>query len=83
LTERFALYRGRQPSERDSVFTWQTTGGFAPLLMSLSAVSTTVAPRSLQFLQEPELMAVVDGASLGLSLLSLDTFTVAKPSPFY
>ncbi|HKY39704.1 MAG TPA: hypothetical protein VJN18_27390 [Polyangiaceae bacterium] len=83
LTERFALYRGRQPSVRDSTFTWQTTGGFSPLIMSLANVSETVSPQSLQFLQEPELMAVVDGAGLGLSLLSLDTFSVVKPSPFY
>lgn len=83
LNERFALYRGRAPSVRDSVFTWQTTGGFTPLVMSLANVSVTTAPQSLQFLQEPELMAVVDGAGLGLSLLSLDTFTVVKPSPFY
>ncbi len=83
LTERFALYRGRVPTVRDSVFTWQTTGGFLPLVMSLLNVSETVSPQSLQFLQEPELMAGVDGAGLGLSLLSLDTFNVAKPSPFY
>lgn len=83
LTERFAVYRGREPSERDSVFSWQTTGGFSPLFMSLANVSTTVAPQTIQFLEQPELMAVVDGASLGLSLLSLDTLVVTKPSPFY
>jgi hypothetical protein len=83
LTERFALYRGRVPSERDAVFAWQTTGGFSALVMSLRNVSDNVAPRSIQFLQAPELMAVVDGAGLGLTLLSLDTFGVTKPSPFF
>jgi hypothetical protein len=83
LNERFALYRGRSPSVRDSVFTWQTTGGFTPLVMNLASVSPTTSPQSLQFLKEPELMAVVDGAGLGLSLLSLDTFAVVKPSPFF
>jgi len=34
-------------------------------------------------LQQPEQMAVVDGASQGLSLFSLDTFSVVAPSPFY
>jgi hypothetical protein len=82
LTERFALYRGRAPSKRDSTFTWQTSGGYRPLLMSLASVSNNTSPQSLQFLQEPELMAVVDGSGLGLSLFSLDTFTVTKPSPF-
>lgn len=83
LTERFALYRGRAESVRDSAFVWQTTGGFVPLVMSLAAVSTAVSPQSIQFLRQPEVMAVVDGSSLGLSLFSLDTFEVAKPSPFY
>jgi hypothetical protein len=83
LTERFALYRGRTESVRDSAFVWQTTGGFVPLVMSLAAVSTAVSPQSIQFLRQPEVMAVVDGSSLGLSLFSLDTFEVAKPSPFY
>jgi hypothetical protein len=85
LTERFALYRGREPSVRDSQFQWQTTGGFIPLVMSLSALSSAkaVSPQSIQFLRQPEVMAVVDGSSLGLSLFSLDTFEVAKPSPYY
>jgi hypothetical protein len=83
LNDRFALYRGRVPSVRDAAFTWQTTGGFAPLVMSLSAVSTIVSPQSIQFLRQPEQMAVVDGSSQGLSLFSLDTFSVVRPSPFY
>jgi hypothetical protein len=83
LTERFALYRGREPSVRDSSFVWQTTGGFVPLSMSLAAVSPVVSPQSIQFLKQPEVMAIVDGSSLGLSLFSLDTFDVSKPSPFF
>ena len=51
--------------------------------MSLSSVSNVVAPQSIQFLQQPEELAVVDGASQGLSLFSLDTFGLVKPSPFY
>lgn len=83
LTERFALYRGRQPSVRDAIFQWQTTGGFVPLVMSLASVSSAVSPQSIQFLRQPEVLAVVDGSSLGLSLFSLDTFEIAKPSPYY
>ena len=51
--------------------------------MSLGSLSTVVAPQSIQFLQQAEQMAVVDGASQGLSLFSLDTFGVVAPSPFY
>jgi hypothetical protein len=83
LNDRFALYRGRQPSVRDAVFTWQSTGGFTPEAMSLAAVSTVVSPQSMLYLPTPEEMAVVDGASQGLSLFSLDTFGVVSPSPFY
>jgi hypothetical protein len=83
ITERFALYRGRTESVRDAAFAWQTTGGYSPLVMSLAAISSTVSPQSIQFLQHPEVLAVVDGSSQGLSLFSLDTFVPVKPSPFY
>jgi hypothetical protein len=83
LNERFALYRGRLPTPPDTSFSWRTTGGFTPLVMSLASVNSVVAPQSIQFLRAPEQMAVVDGASQGLSLFSLDTFGIVKPSPFY
>lgn len=83
LTARFALYRGRVASVRDEAFVWQTSGGFAPLVMSLASISTAVSPQSIQYLPQAERIAVVDGASQGLSLFSLDTFAVVKPSPFY
>jgi hypothetical protein len=51
--------------------------------MSLVGQSNAVAPQSIQYLAQPEQLAVVDGASQGLSLLSLDTFGIVKPSPFY
>lgn len=82
LNDRFALYRGRLESVRDSAFTWQTTGGFTPLIMTLASPSSVVAPQSIQFLRQPEQLAIVDGASRGLSLFSLDTFSDAKSSPF-
>lgn len=83
LTERFALYRGRSASPRDAMFTWQTSGGFTSLIMSLNVVSSAVSPQSLQYLGQVEQLAVVDGATLGLTLFSLDSFGVVKPSPFY
>jgi hypothetical protein len=83
LTERFALYRGRAASQRDATFRWQTTGGFASLLISLKLQSTAVSPQSIQYLAQPEQLAVVDGATQGLTLFSLDTFSLVRPSPFY
>lgn len=83
LNERFALYRGRVDTPRDAMFTWQTTGGFVPLVMSLTTLSSAVSPQSIQYLGQVEQLAVVDGTTLGLTLFSLDTFSVVKPSPFY
>jgi hypothetical protein len=83
LNDRFAVYRGRAPSKPGSAFTWQTTGGFVPRVMSLASLSSVVSPQSILYLQQPEQMAVVDGSSQGLSLFSLDTFGIVKPSPFY
>jgi hypothetical protein len=36
----------------------------------------------MSYLSELGMLAVVDGASLGLSLLSLDSLGVVEPSPF-
>lgn len=83
LNSRFAVYRGRAPSVRDSVFSWQTSGGFTPLVVNMANVSVVVSPQTLQFVSQLERMAVVDGASLGLSLIDFDAFVVAKPSPFF
>ncbi|HVY27777.1 MAG TPA: hypothetical protein VHB79_14580 [Polyangiaceae bacterium] len=83
LNERFALYRGRVETPPDATFTWQTTGGFTPLIMSMGQLSSSVSPQSIQYLGPLEDLAVVDGTNLGLTLFSLDTFSVVKPSPFY
>lgn len=83
LNERFALYRGRAPSPRDATFTWQVTSGFVPLVMSMTSLSSAVSPQSIQYLGQVEQLAIVDGTTLGLTLFSLDTFSVVKPSPFY
>jgi hypothetical protein len=90
LTARFALYRGRcsegpdcQPSVRGMVFRWQTSGGFIPLTLSLTSESGAVLPQSLSFLPELDGLAVVDGASLGLSIFSLNTLGIVRPSPFF
>jgi len=83
LNERFALYRGRVESVRDAAFSFATTGGFTPLVMNLASISTNVSPQQIQYLRQAEQLAIVDGSSQGLSMFSLDTFTVVAPSPFY
>ena len=83
LTARFIVYRGKQPSTRGMSFSWQTTGGFAPLSMSLATQSSAVNPQSISYLPELGYVAVVDGSNLGLSLFDLNSLGVVAPSPFF
>jgi hypothetical protein len=83
LTARFALYRGLSPSVRGMRFSWETTGGFRALVSSIASVSPAVLPQHVQYVPELQRIAVVDGASLGLSLISLDSLRVERPWPVY
>lgn len=78
LTHRFAIYRGNQPSVRDTRFTWQVTGGFSALSANLTAQTAAVSPQSLQFVPQLGQLAVVDGAAEGLVLVSLDSVAVSR-----
>lgn len=83
LTSRFAVYRKGQESTRGMAFSWQTTGGFTPLTMSLVSQTNQVMPQSMNYLSEYGYVAVVDSQSLGLVLFNLDSLGVVSPSPFY
>lgn len=78
LTHRFAVYRGSAASKRDMMFSWTVTGGFTPLAANLTAQSRAVSPQSLSFVPQIGQLAVVDGASEGLVLISLDSVSVAR-----
>ena len=83
LLARFAIYRGRSPSVRGMTFSWQTAGGFLPLVGALTAASSNVMPQHLAYLPELQSIALVDAASLGLSLMSLDTLRINTDWPVY
>jgi hypothetical protein len=85
LVARFAVYRGRTPSVRGMTFSWQTAGGFVPLVAALTATSSAVMPQHLTYVPELQSMAVVDAAQygLGLSLLSLDTLRINPEWPVF
>jgi hypothetical protein len=83
LTARFALYRGLSPSVRGMRFSWETTGGFRALVSSIASVSPAVMPQHVQYVPELQRIAIVDGAALGLSLVSLDSLRVERPWPVY
>jgi len=76
LTARFAVYRGTSPSERDMLFTWRTIGGFSPMFLSfggLEASSGRVLPVALEHISGLGELGIVDGSTLGLSLIDLTT----------
>jgi hypothetical protein len=70
------IYRGRRRSERDMAFTWQYSGGFAPLAASLATTSADVSPLSMTFVPQIQELAVTDGSSQGLLFVSLDSIAV-------
>ncbi len=76
LTARFAVYRGTSPSERDMLFAWRTIGGFSPMFLSfggLEASSGRVLPVALEHISGLGELGIVDGSTLGLSLIDLVT----------
>jgi hypothetical protein len=83
LTARFAMYRGLSPSVRGMRFSWETTGGFRALVSSIASLSPAVMPQHVQYVPELQRIAIVDGAALGLSLVSLDSLRVERPWPVY
>jgi hypothetical protein len=83
LTGRFAVYRGLEPSVRDMTFSWDTTGGYAWLSGSLAAVSSAVLPQRVKYIAEYQALGLIDAASLGVSLMSLDSLRIADPWPVY
>ena len=78
LNFRFAVYRGNRATLRDTVFSWQVSGGFAPLTASLASQTAAVSPQSLEFVPQIGQLAVVDGAAEGLVLVSLDSVSVSR-----
>ncbi len=78
LTHRFAVYRGTKPSDTDMVYGWSVTGGFVPLTANLTAQSRAVSPQSIVFVPQIGQLAVADGASEGLVMVSLDRVAVSR-----
>lgn len=83
LLARFAIYRGRVPSSRGMSFSWQTSGGFLPLVGALTAASSAVMPQRLAYLPELQSIAITDAASLGLSFMSLDRLRISPEWPVF
>jgi hypothetical protein len=77
LTARFVVYRAHRASTRGMSFSWQTTGGFTPLTMTLGTQAPL--PTSLSYLPELGYLAVIDSATVGLSLFDGSKSSKASP----
>jgi hypothetical protein len=80
LSHRFAIYRGSADlaKNRDVFFSWTVTGAFIPLTANLGSQSRAVSPQSISFVPQLGQLAVADGASEGLVLVSLDSVSVSR-----
>jgi hypothetical protein len=81
INYRFAVYRGNaglKTDRRDIYFSWSLTGAFAPLTANLQSQSSAVSPQSMVFVPQLGQLAVADGASEGLVLVSLDSVAVSR-----
>jgi len=71
LTTRFAIYRGLQPTLRDTRFRWQFAGGFTPFVTPLTTTTSNVStPRSMLLVPEISQFLITDGSARGITLLS-------------
>jgi DNA-binding beta-propeller fold protein YncE len=69
-------------STRDLSWRFGLRGGFTQQGINLAAQTTAVVPQSMSFIDSIGRLAVVDGSSQGLILISLDSVAVAG-SPFF
>jgi hypothetical protein len=75
LTQRFVIYRGLEPSKRDMRFSWDVVGGFNPLTVDLTlrVGSPFLVPQAIVYSPQADQIAVTDGASQGLLIISPST----------
>jgi hypothetical protein len=67
---------------RDQQWTFSTGGSFVPQTTALYQSNTSASPQSMRFIESLGQVAVVDGASQGLMLISLQTLSFAE-GPFF
>ncbi len=67
---------------RDQQWTFSTGGSYAPQSTPLYQSNTSASPQSMRFIESLGQVAIVDGASQGLMLVSLQTLTFAE-GPFF
>jgi hypothetical protein len=73
------VYAGAEPSRRDMSFSWQMSGGFVPLEISVGLSSVQVAPQAMYY--HPVLnteVLITDGALQGVVTIDLGTLAINR-----
>jgi hypothetical protein len=65
-------------NQRDLTYKFPTRGRFQAQAINLAATSTAVSPQSMRYIDSLGQMGIVDGSSLGLVLLDLNTLIISK-----
>lgn len=78
LTKRFVIYRGLEPSSRDSTFAMEVVGGFEGLGIPVTANSSNVLPMAIAEVENLPILGVVDSQNNGLVVLDLLSSRVAQ-----
>ncbi|WP_394822928.1 hypothetical protein [Pendulispora albinea] len=68
--------------ERDTIWQFQTRGGYGALTLNLAGSSVAMSPQSMKFVEPFQQMAVVDGSSQGLIMVDLNNYILAR-SPYF
>jgi hypothetical protein len=63
---------------RDLTYKVTARGHFSPQTIALSSSTVAVSPQSMRYIEPLGQMAIIDGSSLGLVLVDLNTLVVAK-----
>ena len=74
----FATSNVYTANQRDLTYKFQTRGRFAAQQVVLTATSTAVSPQSMRYIEPLGQMGIIDGSTLGLILIDLNTLVVAK-----
>ncbi|CAN5315428.1 hypothetical protein BH09MYX1_BH09MYX1_15620 [soil metagenome] len=69
-------------STRDLAWNFSLRGGFLSRTVNLAAATTAVVPQSMAFIDSIGRLAVVDGSSQGLVLISLDSIAIVG-TPYF
>ncbi len=78
LTRRFVVYRGLEPTVRNTTFAMEVIGGFESMGISISSNSTNVLPVSISRAGDLPVFGVVDSQNNGFSVVDLLSSRVAQ-----